>query len=182
MLNNSQPKWLIGLTAFAFLCGIFLVATSLRKADRAHGLRRMTCEDLIGNGPGTDQFLTLTDVHLCSAGHAVRRDTDAAMEMYIPIFSDRLKQEPQPADIALLLEVLDDRDREQLLECPDVGELNVELWTRAAQLDPWVLDRLGSIYPGIQLAKCRVLSVGLHEPSALHAAAKCMRASACSSW
>ena len=182
VLNNAQPKWLLCVSGIVFLCGAFLVAASLRTAECAQGLRRMTCGDLVRNGPGASEFVTLTDIHLGSAGDAFRRDMDSSMEMYVPIFSNHLKQEPQPADITLVLEVLDDRDRDRLLERPDVGELNVEFWTPAGQLDPWVFDRLGSIYPGIQLAKCRVLSIGLHEPSALHGAAKCTRASSSSSW
>jgi hypothetical protein len=169
VLKSAQSKWLIGVSAFTFLSGTFLIVCSFRTAEHAQGLPRMTCDDLIRNGPGANRFITLTDVYLCSAGDAFREDMDRSIEMYVPVFSDHLKQEPKPADIALLLEVLDDRDRERLLERPDVGELNVELWTPAGQLDPWVFDRLGAIYPGIQLAKCRVLSVGLHEPSALHA-------------
>ncbi len=127
----------------------------------------MTCDDLIQKGPGHNQFIILTDVHLCSRGDALRRDMDADMQMYVPIYSARLMKEPPPAELKLLLEVLDDRERERLLARPDAGELIVELWTASGQLGPWVKDRLGAIYPGMQLAKCRVLSVGLHEPSAL---------------
>jgi hypothetical protein len=87
--------------------------------------------------------------------------------MYVPIYSARLLNEPAPAELKLLLEVLDDRPRDQLLARPNVGELMIELWAPPGRLDPWVKDRLGAIYPGMQLANCRVLSVGLHEPSAL---------------
>ena len=169
VLNNAQPKWLLCVSGIVFLCGAFLVAASLRTAECARGA---AANDVRRFGPkwtrSASEFITLTDIHLGSAGDAFRRDMDSSMEMYVPIFSNHLKQEPQPADITLVLEVLDDRDRDRLLERPDVGELNVEFWTPAGQLDPWVFDRLGSIYPGIQLAKCRVLSIGLHEPSALH--------------
>jgi hypothetical protein len=165
---KRQPKWIIGVSIFLFLGGAFLISTSMRKAEDACKLTRITCNDLVRNGPGGNQFITLTDVHLCSAGNAFQRDMDAPIEMYVPIFSNRLPQEPQPAALDLVLQVLDDRDRDQLLDHANVGELNVELWTPVGQLDPWVLDRLASLYPGIKLAKCRVLSVGLHEPSALH--------------
>ena len=166
---KAQPKWLIGLTAFAFVDGAFMLSCSSRHKDNAQTLPRMTCDDLIQNGPGANQFVTLTDAHLCSKGDVSSRDMDSALEMYVPIYSDSLKQEPQPADIALILEVLDDRDRSALLERRDVGELNVELWRQAAQLHPWVFDSLVTLYPGIHVAKCRVVSVGLHEPSLLHA-------------
>ena len=169
MSKNTLSKWLVGASLITFLWGVLLIVGSLDAAHRAGRLARMTCDDLIRNGPGADNFITLTDVRICSAGHAFRRDMDAAMEMYVPIFSSRAQQPPQPADIKLILQVLDDRDRDELLARPDIGELNVELWNPAGQLDPWAADWLGSIYPGIQLAKCTVLSVGLHEPSMLHA-------------
>jgi hypothetical protein len=174
MMNRSQPKWLIGVSAVAAAGGLFLIVTGMRKADRSTRLPRMTCDDLAQNGPGANQFVTLADVHLCAAGDAFRRDVDGAMEMYIPIYSNRRIQEPAPGDLALVLEVLDDRDREALLANPKVGELNVEFWAPAGQFDPWVRDRLGQIYPGILLAKCRVLSVGLHEPSVVHARSEMM--------
>jgi len=163
----SQPKWLVGVTLVAVLLGALLIAESRQWAELARSLPRMTCDDLVQNGPGGNQFIVLTDVHLCSRGDAFRRDMDAAMQMYVPIYSSRLLNEPPPTELKLLLEVLDDRPRDQLLARPDVGELMIELWTPAANLDPWVKDRLRAIYPGMQLANCRVLSVGLHEPSAL---------------
>jgi hypothetical protein len=167
MLVPSQPKWVLGVTLISIFLGALLIAKSNRWSDLAKSLPRMTCDDLIQKGPGDNQFIILTDVHFCSSGDALRRDMDADMQMYVPIYSARLMKEPPPAELKLLLEVLDDRERDRLLARPDIGELIVELWTASGQLDPWVKDRLGAIYPGMQLAKCRVLSVGLHEPSAL---------------
>ena len=167
MRAYSQPKWVIGVTSIAALLGALLIVKSNRWAEFAQSLPRMACDDLVQNGPGGNQFIVLTDVHLCSRGNAFRRDMDADMQMYVPIYGARLMNEPQPADLKLLLEVLDDRERDRLLARPDVGELMVELWTPAGRLDPWAKNFLAATYPGIQLANCRVLSVGLHEPSAL---------------
>jgi hypothetical protein len=166
---SVQPKWFVIACALVFLCGVLLVTQSKRTAEHAERLPSMTCDELVQNGPAGNQFIKLTDVRLCARGDAFRRDMDAAIEMYVPIYSARLNQEPQPADLKLLLEVLDDRERDHLLSRPEAGELTVELWTAAAQLDPWVSDRLGNLYPGIQVANARVVSVGLHEPSALRA-------------
>jgi hypothetical protein len=169
MIHLGQPKWLVVISAGLFLCGAFLAASSLQTAQRANALPRMSCGDLIRMGRAAPQFVTLTDVHLCKNGHASRRDMDAAIEFYVPVFSSSLKKAPPAADLGLLLEVLDDRELNRLLEQPAVGELTVELWTDARSLDPWVGNRLATIYPGIQLANCRVLSVGLHEPSEFRA-------------
>jgi hypothetical protein len=169
MIHGGQPKWFVAISAGLFLCGAVFVAGSQQTAQRAKALPRMTCGDLIRMGRAAPPFVTLSDVQLCGSGHALRRDMDAAMEMYVPVFSTRLKKEPRAADLVLLLEVLDDRERDRLLGQPAVGDLTVELWTDARSLDPWVGDRLATIYPGIRLANCRVLSVGLHEPSEFRA-------------
>jgi hypothetical protein len=166
MIHLDQPKWLLVISAGLFLCGAILVAGSQRIEQRAKALPRMSCDDLIRKGRAAPRFVTLTDVQLCQNGHAFRRDMDAAMEMYVPVYSAKLRKEPRAADLVLLLEVLDDRELNRLLEQPAVGELTVELWTEAGALAPWIGNRLSTIYPGIQLANCRVLSVGLHEPSA----------------
>jgi hypothetical protein len=94
---------------------------------------------------------------------------DGAIEMYIPIYPGRLVQEPAPAELRLLLEVLDDRDWDALRASPGPLEFACEFWTRAEQLHPWVLQTLEAKYPGIQVRRCRVASVGLHEPTAVKA-------------
>ena len=165
----TRQAWLAIAFIALFLHGGFCVVQSYWIQAEAENLPRMTCDELIRNGPQGNQFITLTDVRLCSRGYAFYRDMDAAMSMYLPIYSERLGQEPQPRQLALLLEILDDRDRENLLGRPDVGELTCELWTPVDRLDPWVREVLATKYPGIQLAKCRVLSVGLHEPTVLKA-------------
>jgi hypothetical protein len=170
MIHLGQPKWIAVVSAGLFLWGAFSVADSRRTEQRAKELPRMSCSDLIRMGRAAPKFLTLTDVHICQNGHAFRRDVDAAMEMYVPVFSTKLGKEPRAADLALLLEVLDDREFNRLLARPAVGELTVELWTEVGTLDPWVGDTLATMYPGIKLANCRVISVGLHEPSEFRAA------------
>jgi hypothetical protein len=148
----------MAVTAACFVGGLFLASASRRTDQWAKDLPRMRCEDVVRKGRAAPQFLTLTDVQLAQRGHAFHRDMDAAIEMYIPIYSTRLNQEPRPADLKLLLEVLDDRIRNRILEDPSVGELAVELWTDVDDLDPWIRNTLGAMYPGIQLANCRVLS------------------------
>jgi hypothetical protein len=169
MTRRRPPKWLAVVFAGLFLCGAFMAACSSRTEQRANSLPRMSCNDLIRMGRAAPQFVTLTDVHIGENGYAFYRNMDAAMEMYVPAYSTKLAKPPRGADLVLLLEVLDERQRERLLERPAMGELPVELWTAAGSLDPWVQDTLATMYPGIQVANCRVLSVGLHEPSEFRA-------------
>ncbi len=86
-----------------------------------------------------------------------------------PHLSGAPRAEPAPANLRLLLEILDDRDRDRLLASPGLLEFACEFWTRPEQLDRWVYQVLEAKCPGIQVRKCRVVSVGLHEPTAIKA-------------
>jgi hypothetical protein len=165
----SRQAWLLVACIFSLAYGGWCFVLSPRVREEANGLPKLTCDELIQNGPGGNPFIKLTDVRLCSKGDVMRIDMDAAMEMYLPIYSARLAKEPEPRDLTLLLEILDSRDRDRLLARPDVGELTCELWTRADKLDRWVCDGLAAKYPGIRVKNCRVLSVGLHEPTEIKA-------------
>ena len=165
----NRWAWLLLACVCSFDYGAWCVALSGRVEEEAGRLPKLTCDQLIKNGPGGNNYITLTDVHLCSRGYAFYRDMDNAMQMYLPIYSSRLPQEPWPRDLAILLEILDDRDRERLLAQPDVGELTCEIWTRVDQIDTGFHEVIAAKYPGIQLKKCRVVSVGLHEPTVLKA-------------
>jgi hypothetical protein len=169
MCQLKQPKWLIGVFALLVLWGAFEAGSSYRTERLAKELPRMTCDELIRKGRSAPQYVILTDVHLGAAGHAFSRDMDAAMEMYVPVYSTKLKKEPRGPEFSLLLQVLDDRDFRRLRERPDVGELTVELWTAAADVDAWVEATLSKMYPGFRVTRCRVISVGLHEPSLFRA-------------
>jgi hypothetical protein len=61
MMRLGQPAWLVVISAGLFLCGGLLAASSLRTEQRMKRLPHMSCEDLIGNGRGAPQFLTLVD-------------------------------------------------------------------------------------------------------------------------
>jgi hypothetical protein len=165
----NRQSWFVVACVALFLHGGFCLVQCRRIKAEAENLPWMTCEELLRNGPRGNHFITLTDVRLCSRGYAFHRDMDAGMKMYLPIYSARLAQEPQPRELVLLLEILDDRDRDRLLGRPDVGELTCEIWTPIDSLDPWVREALAAKYPGIKLANCRVLSVGLHEPTVIKA-------------
>jgi hypothetical protein len=169
MQSLSQPKWLLGASIFLCVAGAFLVYCSGSTERRANALPRMTCDDLIRRGRAAPQFVTLTDVHLGQRGHAFQYDMDAALKMYVPMYSARLQNPPRNIDLALVLEVLDDRDRQRLLRQPKVGELTVQLWRSDGEIDLWAQNKLLRMYPGIRLPNCRILSVGLHEPSIVRA-------------
>jgi hypothetical protein len=165
----NRKWWYAVVSILLLIHGWYCVDHSRTVEQHALQLPEMTCDQLVQNGPGRNNYLKLTDVRLCTRGEAFSRDMDAALQTFIPIYSARLGQEPRPGELRLLLEILDDRDRDALLACPGPVEFACEIWTRADQLDEWVYRALESKYPGIQVRKCRVVTVGLHEPTAVKA-------------
>jgi hypothetical protein len=166
---NRQARFVCAAVGL-FLIGGCCVVQSRHQRQQADELPRMTCEELVRNGPGANSFIKLTDVRLCTRGHVLDRDMDAALEMYVPIYSARLAREPAPADLGLVLEILDDRDRTRLLAQPAVGELPCEIRPGGNRLEPWVQEKLAAKYPGFPVRNCRVVTVGLHEPTVQKAA------------
>jgi hypothetical protein len=164
----KRARWPLVVSIVLLLHGWFCVYNSRQIQQHAEQLPKMTCEQVIENGPGRNNYVWLTDVRLGGA-EAARRDMDGALVSYIPIYPGRLVQEPAPADLRLLLEIFDDRDRDRLLAIPGPIEFAGEFWTRAERLDRWVYQVLEAKYPGVQVRKCRVVTVGLHEPTAIKA-------------
>src|SRR5262249_11130901 len=110
-----QPKWLLAFSAVLVLWGAALLLFSFRNEHLANDLPRMTCDDLLQmGGRAAPQFVTLTDVRLCQAGHAFHRDMDGDMVTYVPVYSSKLPKEPPGPDLKLLLEILDDRELTRL--------------------------------------------------------------------
>jgi hypothetical protein len=136
---------------------------------------RMTCQQLVQHGPGTHRHVTLTDVSYGSGRAVAERDGDTgALEMYLPIWSARREREPRPGDIALLLCVMDegkrrrirdDRKQRELCGQPGISELTGAVREGAEGLPPWAREGLARQHPGIPLARCWVLTVGLDEPT-----------------
>jgi len=95
---------------------------------------------------------------------------DGHIEMYVPIYPARLGQEPQPREpLALLLAIFDDDDRERLLEQAAIGEVPCGVSLRAGRIHPGFVKILEEKYPGIQVRNCRLVTVGLHEPTVFKA-------------
>ena len=67
----GRVTWLaLGLLAF----GGCSLAGSWSHRERSANVPRMTCDQLLRDGPGPDGLVTLTDARLCRRGHVGRRD------------------------------------------------------------------------------------------------------------
>lgn len=156
--------WLAwGLMAF----GGCSLAGAWSHRERLATVPRMTCEQLIRNGPRAEGVVTLTDVRVCRHGHVGWRDGlhPGDFTLYVPVYPAHLPQEPQPRDLVLVLEIHDDDAREALLGRPDVVEFTCQVHADARRVEDWARRGLAAKYPGLPLVNVRVLTIGLHEPS-----------------
>ncbi len=156
--------WLaVGLLIF----GILSVMGSWSHERRLADVPRMTCDQLVRNGPGADGFATLTNIKSCGRGYVFHRDGEypSDIEFYVPVYAAHLQAEPQPRDLVLLLAIYDDDPLDRLINADGPVELTCEAHRDTNRLEDWVRQGLTARYPGLQLANCWLLNVGLHEPS-----------------
>jgi hypothetical protein len=162
-----QPSWvvIVGLLLLAY--GGCCLRNSSIVREQADRVPRMTCDQLVQNGPGTHPYVTLADVRLCTGGYVFRRDgMDGNLdELCQPVYSAGLGQEPKPSKLTLLLRITDDRDRERLIGQPGVVEFTCGVYRGVGQIDPGIVTGLEKKYPGIRPADCWVLTVGNLEPT-----------------
>jgi len=133
---------------------------------RAAAVPRMTCEQLLRNGPGPDGYATLTDVRPCGKGYAFWRDamSPGDVDVFVPVYAAALPREPEPHELTLLLEVQDAGDW-QRLRGAEVVEFTCQVHSTANRVPDWAQSGLAEKYRGIRLADLKVLTVGLHEPT-----------------
>jgi hypothetical protein len=173
-------KWLLLTALGLFTYGAYCLVQAPRVREQAQAVPRMSCNQLVQNGPGASRYVALTDAHLSDGKSISERDGDTgALELYHPIYAAHLQQEPDPHGLRLVLCILDeverrrirdDRDQRQRLGQPGLSELTGEVQAGADQLPPWARQGLTEKYRGLSLDKCWVLIVGRYEPTAIRAA------------
>ena len=157
-------KWLaVGL----LIIGGLSLAVSCSHQRRLANVPRVTCDELRRNGPAADGLATLTDIKVCGNGHLMHRDglCPGDVELYVPVFAGHLQREPPPSELNLLLAIHDDDPLDRLLQSDGPFEFTCQVDRHGNRLDDWVRQGLTAKYPGIRLATCWILNVGLHEPS-----------------
>jgi hypothetical protein len=149
------------------LSGGCSLTTHFVTEDLLARLPRMTCAELARNGPPADGQVTLTDLKWCGAGFVGQR-RDGDLDLYIPGFPAGLGKEPDPPDLAFLLQLWDDDQRKPLLEQTGPVEFNcwasrgrvVDFTRGPGEVEEWAQDRLQKKYPGIKVENMWVLTVG----------------------
>jgi hypothetical protein len=165
----------VGMLAYGGHC--LREAPAMREAIES--LPEMTCEQLVCDGPGGHQFVVLTDAALSSGRSVAQRDSESGtLELYHPIYSAANAKEPPAVEFTLILGILDESDRRrvrvdwnqrQTKGLTGVGRLTVKVTQTADQLPAWAQEGLANNYRGILLSRCRVVTIGLDEPTAAHA-------------
>ncbi|HJZ89601.1 MAG TPA: hypothetical protein VKE40_01935 [Gemmataceae bacterium] len=175
----SNHLWLpiiaAGLAGYGGYC--LLDAPAVRKV--ADGLPRMTCDELIRNGPGGHRYLVLTDTALSVGKSVSERDSDTgALELYHPAYPAAVAREPAAFEFRLILGIQDENDRRRVRDDrhhrreagqADLSPLTVEVTDTADRLPAWARDGLTLEYPGIPLGQCRVVTIGRDEPTVARA-------------
>lgn len=165
----------VGMLAYGGHC--LREAPAIRQA--IDNLPEMTCEQLVRDGPSGHRYILLTDVVLSGGRSVAERDGETgALELYHPIYSAAKEKEPPAVELNLILgvhdetdrrRVRDDRNQRQTLGQPGLSPLIVEVTTTADQLPAWAQEELAKNYPGILMSRCRVVTIGRDEPTAVHA-------------
>jgi hypothetical protein len=162
-----MKSWPITIGGFLMLLGAWTLVGSYMVREQLAAVPRMTCNQLARDGPPADGLVTLTDLRPCSRGVVAGR-FDHSFDLYVPAYSAGLMREPEPADLAFLLQVWDDDERDRLLG--QSGPLEVTCAMHRAQvvrlchgpgeIEEWARDGLQQKYPGIPLVGVWVLTVG----------------------
>jgi hypothetical protein len=153
----------VGLVIF----GSLSLAGSWSHERRLAKVPRMTCDELVRKGPAADGFAMLTDLKACGRGYLMYRDPlcPGDVEMYVPAYAAHFQQEPQPSDLVLLLAIHDDDPLDCLMRANGPVEFTCQVDRNVDRLENWIRQGITAKYPGLQLANCWILNVGLHEPS-----------------
>jgi len=160
-------SWTIAIGALLFLTGGCSITTSYVTQDRLAHVPRMTCDQLVRNGPPADGQVIVTDLKPCREVVGTRYDD--SLDSYVPAYRADLNQQPEPRDLAFLLQVWDDDANRRLLNEPNPGEFScwgnrrarvVEVCRGPGQIEKWVKDGIEKKYPGIRFAQLTVLTIG----------------------
>lgn len=162
----GRRSWFIMAAGGLLVYGLACLLGYPVQQRRAAAVPRMTCEQLLRNGPAPDGYTTLTDVRLCGQGYAYWRDgmSPGDVDVFVPVYAGNLPREPEPHELALLLEVQDAGDW-QRLRSAEVVEFTCQVHASANRVPAWAQSALAEKYRGIRLADLKVLTVGLHEPT-----------------
>jgi hypothetical protein len=173
------PQFMAAVLAVAAglaVYGAYCLVQSPRVREEAERVPRMTCGELVQQGPGADRYVTLTDACLSGGKSVGQSDSDTgAPELYHPLFAAHHQQEPAPRDLLLLVGIMDELERRRIRDDrhlrqaqgqPGLSPFTGEVQKAAAHLPPWARRRLADAYPGMPLGSSWVLIVGRYEPTA----------------
>jgi hypothetical protein len=176
---SSLRKAILVVAVGALLYGGYCLWQSPKVRIEAASVPRMTCAELVKNGPGQHRHVVLTDAWFNLGGRSVsERDSDTgALEMYHPLYPAKLKEQPAPADLTLILCIMDEMKRrrirdlhnqQQQLGRTGLGNLTGAV-TSSASLPDWARAGLAKEYAGIPLNQCWIITIGKYEPTELRA-------------
>jgi len=161
-MRRGWSRSVVGLL-LVFLGG-YLFFRSQQVREHATALPRVSLETFARQGAGERRFVVLTDLRVDYEGAVFHRDMDAALAMYAPLHPAQSGNDE--GDLApVILEILDDRDRERLRDDSEPDSLTCQVDRSSDRIDPAFLAALERKHPGSSFAGARIATVGLHEPT-----------------
>lgn len=172
----SRALFFIALGAAAF--GIYFLGQLPGVLDEMRHVPRMTCDDLVRNGPAGHRYVAVTDARLSDRKSVSERDSDTgALELYHAVYPAGLGQEPEPRDLKLVLCIMDEGERRRVRDDrnrrTEEGRPGLDEFTcavhKADRLPAWARTGLAATYPNIRLDDCWLLVIGEAEPTPAYA-------------
>jgi hypothetical protein len=150
----------VGVVCLAF--GGCNLNVSERWEEQAAKLPRLTCEEILRRGPGTDDLVIVSDVRPCSRQPVYWStgggDISVDEYFYLPVYPAGAAKEPENRDVTFLY-YSSSRDAGRALIGQRAGtEVLCTVRLAAGQLDTSTEELLESQYPGLRARQCWLLT------------------------
>ena len=130
--------------------------------EKAAKLPRLTCDQILRKGPGTNDYVIVTDVRPCSR-ECVYWSTgggDISVDeyFYLPVYPAGAAKEPENHDVAFLFFTTERDIGLKLIGQPAGTELLCTVGRGTSELDSDTQQLLASRYPGLRVRDCWLLT------------------------
>ena len=161
MMKQFIPFLLIGGVLCLGFGGCNLVV-SQRWQEREPNIPRLTCDQILRQGPGTADLVIVTDVRPCtrepvywSTGGG---DIHIDEYFYLPVYPVGAAKEPENHEVAFLFFTTERDIGLKLIGHPAGTELLCTVGLGISELDSDTQELLASRYPGLRVRDCWLLT------------------------
>src|SRR5215831_4902940 len=136
--------------------------------EKAAKLPRLTCDQILRKGPGTDEYVIVTDVRPCSRvcvyWSTGGGDISVDEYFYLPVYPAGAAKEPENRDVTFLFFATDRHVGLSLIGQPAGTEVECMVGKASRELDAPTQELLKARYPGLRVRDCWLLTTHFREP------------------